>query len=96
MDIYKQEVERIWRVQAKSLSNKTPAKLTAEDEYRYEQRERAGSAPAQTPSYSMGTPNDPYSKLSPGQLKQGLDPFAGKYLRIKREVRSSLSTLSRC
>jgi hypothetical protein len=84
-EIYKQEIERIWKSQFKALSSKTVAKYTEEDKIRWEKRERAAALAALTPGALIGgTPAaDGYGMPSPGQGSNSGQEIL-KVLRIKR------------
>lgn len=92
LEIYKEEIERIWRLQQSTLRNKKPPVLTKEDQIRYERAAKdltlpggpnGPNAPASAPSGAPTTLED--GAASPGSQAQKQGPE--KVLRIRRTDR---------
>ncbi|KAI5476818.1 transcription initiation factor TFIID subunit 1 [Pseudohyphozyma bogoriensis] len=103
-EIYKEEIARIWKVQADSLSDPVPPELTQEDEDRQRgARRRGGSTVADTPHSTVGTPfgraGTPGSRASSPDRDDGMSQMSGKpgdgqhkILRVKRLVAGKWET----
>ncbi|KAF9527736.1 hypothetical protein CPB83DRAFT_855540 [Crepidotus variabilis] len=78
--IYKSEIERIWKAQFDSLSRKTEPKLTEEDE-------RRDAAPKKPPPGPSARPSPSFSRASSVDRSGSVPPDeARRVLRIKRFV----------
>lgn len=87
--IYKSEIDRIWKAQFRSLSSKVPPELTAEDEARYHGKGSigAGQDVAETPitEASPFTRDDTPDRDETGSVGSR-GGQSNKLLRINRKV----------
>lgn len=89
-EIYKEEIERIWRLQQSTLSNPRPPQLTQEDETRFEQQAAEKAQFGATPGVpgGVGTPADGYSGAGSPGSSAAQKQQSEKVLRISRTERS--------
>lgn len=84
--IYKSEIERIWKAQFDSLSRRDPPQLTAEDVQRDALKTQQLEAQRQQAAREF-TPLDPLSRAASMDRGGSVDPEANRrVLRIKRFV----------
>ncbi|KAK0198958.1 TAF1 transcription initiation factor TFIID subunit TAF1 [Armillaria mellea] len=86
--IYRSEIERIWKAQFDSLSRKDEPVLTEEDKRRYKENEKEAQAKKAHNSYGSAAPGSPApgpSRTSSVERDMSVGPDGGRrVLRIKR------------